>query len=198
MPNVNISDYRPLEHNVDAIFPERWSPRAMTGKPVAEQDLMSLFEAARWAPSSYNNQSWRFLYAVKDSPEWPLFFSLLGDFNQQWCVNAGTLVVIVSKATFDHNGKPSRTHSYDTGASWGYFALQGSMKGLVIHGMQGFDYDRARKELGVPEGYQVEAMAAVGHPADLSVLPEPMRKTEYPKRHKPLPEIAWNGPFPAV
>jgi len=197
MPNVNISDYRPLEHNVDTIFPERWSPRAMNGEPIAEEDLMTLFEAARWAPSSYNNQSWRFLYAAKDSPEWPLFFSLLGDFNRQWCVNAGVLVVIVSKATFDHNGKPSRTHSYDTGAAWGYFALQGSMKGLVVHGMQGFDYDRAHEELGVPEGYQVEAMAAVGHPADLSVIPEPMRKTENPNGRKPLPEIAWSGLFRA-
>src|SRR6185295_7208704 len=138
------------------LFLDRWSPRAMSGEPVAEADLMRLFEAARWAPSSFNNQPWRILYAQRDTPNWPLFFDLLVDANKAWAGKAGALLLFVSKTTFDHNGKPSITHSFDCGAAWANFALQGCRLGLVIHGLQGFDYEKARNTLKVPEGYQVE------------------------------------------
>ena len=128
------------------------------------EELMQLFEAARWASSSYNGQPWRFLYAEPHGADWQKFLGLLIEFNQKWCAAAAALVVVVSRTTFEMNGKPSATHAYDCGSAWGYLALQGSLQGLVVHGMQGFDYDRARSELNVPVDHEVLAMAAIGKP----------------------------------
>jgi nitroreductase len=154
-----------------------------------------MFEAARWAMSSMNNQPWRFLYAFRDSPQWDTFFGLLTPNNQAWCKNAAALIVVVSKKTFDHSGKPSRTHSYDTGAAWYSFALQGTMLGLVVHGMQGFDYDKAALELGVTDEYQVEAMAAVGRPGIKEDLPPALQERESPSQRKRVAEFAIEGGF---
>src|SRR6266849_1452382 len=138
---------RIADHDIDPLFLRRWSPRAMDGEAVSEADLMRLFEAARWAPSSANGQSWRFVYARAGTRHFERLFGLLVDANKVWCVRAGALVVVLSKATFD-NGRASRTHSYDTGAAWMSLALPASLLGLVAHGMEGFDYDRAKAELG--------------------------------------------------
>lgn len=191
----NISKYRKPEYKVDQIFLNRWSPRAMSGEKITKDELMSLFEAAKWAPSSYNNQSWRFVYALKDTPQWKTLFELLGEFNQLWCKNAAAVVVIVSKTTFDHDGKPSITHSFDTGAAWENFALQGSLNGLVVHGMQGFDYDKAKKALGIPDDYVVEAMAVVGKPGKKEDLPANLQEREVPSGRKKVAEIAFEGKF---
>jgi nitroreductase len=180
---------------VAEVFVRRWSPRSLAGEALTEADLLPLFEAARWAPSSYNNQPWRFLYALRGSQHWPTFVGLLGDFNRKWAGEAGALVVVLSKTTFDHNGEPARTHSFDTGAAWENLALQASLRHLVAHGMQGFDYDRAREVLGVPDDHQVEAMVALGRPAPRERLAEDLRKREAPSPRKPLAEIAWAGPF---
>ena len=176
---------RKADYPIDSVFLDRWSPRAMSGEPITEEELLTLFEAARWAPSSFNNQPWRILYARRDTPHWPLFFNLLVEFNQSWAKHAAALVLFVSKKTFDHNGEPAATHSFDTGAAWENFALQGALKGLVIHGMQGFDYDKARTALNIPEGFTVEAMAVIGKPG---------RKGDYRKgcRNEKLPVIAAN------
>ncbi len=190
MSKVNVQEHRIPEYPVDKIFITRWSPRAMSGEPVAKGELMTLFEAARWAPSAFNNQSWRFLYSLKDSPTWDTFFGLLAEGNQGWVKNAGALVVIISKTTFDYNGKPAKTHAFDTGAAWGSFALQGSISGLVVHGMQGFDYDRAKTELAIPDDYEVQAMAAVGNPGCSEALPDKLRKMELPSGRKSISEIA--------
>ena len=168
---MDAGKVRQSEHKIDAMFVDRWSPRAMTGEPIAEQELLSLFEAARWAPSSSNGQPWRFVYARRDTEHWSRLFELMIPFNQSWTKDAAALVVIVSRKNFQHNEKPNATHAYDTGAAWGYLALQGSLRGLVVHGMAGFDYDRARKELGVPEGFDVQAMAAIGKPGAGKVCP---------------------------
>jgi nitroreductase len=173
----------------------RWSPRAMTGEPLDDDELMALFEAARWAPSSYNNQSWRFIYAKRDTPAWDKLFGLLVEFNQSWCKNAAALVVIISKATFDFNGKPAITHSFDTGAAWMSLALEGSRRGLVVHGMEGFDYAKAKTVLGIPDGYQVEAMCAIGKRAPKEALPADMQAREQPSDRKPLKDIVWEGMF---
>ena len=156
---------------------------------------MSLFEAARWAPSSYNNQPWRLLYARRDSEHWPLFFDLLVEFNQSWVKNAGALVLFISGTHFAFNGEPSVTHSFDTGAAWENLALQGWLKGLVVHGMQGFDYQRARTALNIPEGFEVEAMIAIGKPADPATLPEELRQKEVLSDRRKLEETICEGPF---
>ena len=189
------SEKRLASHPIDRIFLDRWSPRAMSGEAIAEEDLMVLFEAARWAPSSFNNQPWRILYARRDSEHWALFQSLLVDSNRVWADKAAALLLFVSKTTFDHNGKPARTHSYDTGAAWENLALQATLRGYVAHGMQGFDYERARTELKIPDDYQVEAMAAVGKPGPKEALPEKLRAIETPNDRRPLAQSVCAGPF---
>jgi nitroreductase len=192
---IKGSEKRKADHPIANIFLDRWSPRAMTGEPIAQEDLLVLFEAARWAPSSYNYQPWRFLYAHRDTKHWPTFFELLVEFNQGWVENAAVLVVFISRTHFDFNGEPAPTHSFDTGAAWENLALQGSLKGLAVHGMQGFDYERARTALNVPEGFQVEAMCAIGKPADPATLSENLRAKEVPSDRRKLEETICEGPF---
>lgn len=180
---------------IESIFLRRWSPRAMSGEAVAADDLATLFEAARWAPSSYNEQEWRFLYAHRDGADWPVFFGLLLEGNRAWCDRAGVLLVVLSHRVFARNGKPNPVHSYDAGAAWENLALQGCHMGLVVHGMMGFDYERARTELAVPDDYAVEAMIAIGHPGDPATLPEAARKIEAPSQRKPVAELVREGKF---
>jgi nitroreductase len=189
-----INEYRKPEYDVNQIFLDRWSSRAMSGEEISKDELMSLFEAAKWAPSSYNNQPWRFLYAMRNTANWELFFNLMVEGNQAWTKNAAALIVVISKKTFD-NGKPSRTHSFDTGAAWQNLALRGSLKGLVVHGMQGFDYDKAKVVLNIPEDYKVEAMIAVGKPGRKETLPEKLQEREFPSNRKKLSEITLEGKF---
>lgn len=192
---IKGSQTRIAAHAVDKLFLDRWSPRAMSGESIPESDLMGLFEAARWAPSSNNNQPWRILYAQRESKHWPLFLNLLVDANKLWAQNAAALLVFISKTTFDHNSKPSITHSFDTGAAWENLALQGSLKGYVVHGMQGFSYARAKIELRIPDDFNVEAMAAIGKPGQMATLPEDLQKREFPSSRKDLAEIICEGPF---
>ena len=192
---IEGSEVRKADHPIEELFLDRWSPRAMSGGSVSAEELMTLFEAARWAPSSYNNQPWRILYARRDTEHWPVFFGLLVEGNQAWAKDAAALLLFVSKETFDFNGRPYPTHSFDTGAAWENLALQATLKGLITHGMQGFDYERARTELNIPEGFRVEAMIAVGRPGDPASLPEKMREMEAPSGRKQLSEITCEGSF---
>ena len=192
---VKGSEKRRADHPIDQIFLDRWSPRAMSGEAIAEEELAVLFEAARWAPSSFNNQPWRILYAPRDGEHWPLFLGLLVESNRAWANQAAALLLFLSKTTFDYNGKPARTHSFDTGAAWENLALQAMLRGYVAHGMQGFDYDRARSELGVPDEYQVEAMIAVGMPGSKESLPEKLQAVETPNDRRPLAKSVCEGPF---
>jgi nitroreductase len=188
---------RAVEHDVDRLFVDRWSPRAMSGESIPADELLALFEAARWAPSSGNQQPWRIFYARRDTPEWPLFYGLLNPGNQPWCLNAAALVVFTSK-TVNDQGKPLATHSYDTGAAWISVALQGWMRGCIVHGMQGFNYERAREVLQLPADYHVEAMAAVGRPGRVEDLSEPLQAREKPSPRKPLSEIVTEGVFRGI
>ena len=188
---INIFDYRKPDYEISPLFIKRWSPRAMSGEEISRDELMRLFEAARWAPSSMNNQPWRFLYALRKSAHWETFFNLLGANNQGWCKNAAALIVVVSKTTFDFNNKLARTHSYDAGAGWGYFALQGSLLGLVVHSMQGFNYDKAMELPRVGDEYQVEAMIAVGRPGRKQNLPLTLQEREVSSSKKKVEEIAF-------
>ena len=183
------------EYEINEIFLKRWSPRAMSGKPIKKEELMSLFEAAKWAPSSYNNQPWRFIYALRDTKYWDLLYNLLGDFNKQWCKNASVLVVVISRKIFDFNNQPSVTHSFDSGAAWENLALQASMTGFVAHGMETFDYEKARKDLEIPEDYDVEMMFAIGLPGKKEDLPKELQEREFPSDRKKLKEIVFEGKF---
>jgi len=192
--DIKGQDFRKPDHDIEPFFVNRWSPRAMTGEEITREELMRLFEASRWAMSSMNNQPWRFLYALRNTLHWETFFNLLAPGNQAWCKNAAVLLVMVSKTTFD-NGKPARTHSYDAGAAWYSFALQGTMIGLVVHGMQGFNYDKAKELLGVTDEYQVEAMAAVGRPGNREDLPQNLQERETPSQRRKVAVFAFEGGF---
>jgi nitroreductase len=192
---IKGSAARTADHPVDTLFLDRWSPRAMSGEPIEPRELMPLFEAARWAPSSGNAQPWRMLYAHRDTPQWPLFFGLLNDGNKVWCHRAAVLVLFLSKAVNERTGKPAVTFSYSTGSAWQNFALQGTLSGLVVHGMEGFDYARAREALAIPEEMRVEAMAAVGRPGRTEDLPERLQAREAPSGRKPLSELVCEGSY---
>jgi len=186
---------RKPEYPIDPLFINRWSPRAMSGEKISQEQLMTLFEAARWAPSSYNAQPWYFIYAHRETPAWATLFNLMVEFNQGWTKNAAVLVVVVSHNNFDFNGKPERTHSFDTGAAWLSLALQGTISGLVVHGMEGFDYDKAKKDLKIPDGYTVEAMIAIGKPGKKESLPAELQEKEVPSDRKKVAEFAFEGVF---
>ncbi len=194
-----MSTPRSADHPIDAIFLERWSPRAFTGETMAEADLKTMLEAARWAPSSYNSQPWRFVYALRGTPHFDRFLDLLVPFNRSWAKDASALVVLASNSLMLPPGAekevPSHSHSLDAGAASGYFALQAAMMGWAVHGMVGFDMDRAFAELDVPKGYRVEAAYAVGRRGDAAQLPEALRARETPSPRKPLAEIAFAGVF---
>jgi nitroreductase len=188
-------EHRTADYPIEKIFLQRWSPRAMTGEPLTERELMTLFEAARWAPSTYNEQEWRFLYARNGGEHWQKFFDLLVEGNQSWCKKAAVLVVVLSHKVFALNGKPNPVHTFDAGAAFENLALQGAAMGLVVHGMAGFNRDKARADLNVPDDYDVEAMIALGRPGDPDDLPEQLREREVPTGRKPIAEIAREGDF---
>jgi nitroreductase len=188
---ITGSEIRKTDYPIEKLLLDRWSPRAMSGEDISNEQLMQLFEAARWAPSSFNTQQWRALYARRGTEHWQTFFDLLVDANKAWAKNAAVLVVFISGKNFDYNGEPSVTHSFDCGAAWENFALQGFQQGLV----QGFDYDRARKQLRIPDEFQVEAMAAVGKPGPKELLPEKLQARETPNERRKLSESIFEGPF---
>ena len=191
----DASTVRTPDHPIEPLFLRRWSPRAMSGEPLSDGELLSLFEAARWAPSTFNEQEWRFLYARRDTPHWPTFLGLLVEGNRAWCARAAVLAVVLSHTVFQRNGKPNPVHKFDAGLAFENLALQGAAMGLVVHGMQGFDFDRARRELNVPDVYSVDAMFAIGRPGDPADLPPALREREKPSGRKPIAEIIREGPF---
>ncbi len=184
---------RNATYPIEKLILERWSPRAMSGESLAHDEFIRLIEAARWAPSSYNSQPWRFIYAHRSTPEWQPIFDLLVPFNQEWCKNAAMLVVILSLKNFEYNNQPSRTHSFCTGSAWENLALQGWAQGLVVHGMEGFDYDKAHTVLHVPDDIAVEAMCAIGKPGKIEMLSPELRAQEEPSDRKPIADLIFEG-----
>jgi nitroreductase len=192
---AKIINDRETTYPVNDLFLKRWSPRAFSSEPITHEEMMTLFEAARWATSEYNNQPWRFIYARRDTPEWEKLFSLLVSFNQAWVKNTALLVCVVSHNLIEYNDQPSRTHSFDAGSAWMSLALQAHIMGLAAHGMSGIDYDRAKKALQVPDDYTVEMMFAVGRPGDKANLPQELAAKEAPSQRKPLASLLCEGVF---
>lgn len=191
----NPLEVRTADHPVEPLFLKRWSPRAMSGAPLPTGQLASLFEAARWAPSTYNEQEWRFLYAERETEHWQTYLDILVEANRIWCQQAGVLVVAYSRTTFTRNGKPNPVHEFDTGLAVQNFLLQAAVLGLVAHPMAGFDRGQAKRALGVPDGFEPHCMIAVGLPGDTNDLPESLRELENPTGRKPLDQIARPGLF---
>lgn len=199
---MTTTNHRIADHPIDPVFLDRWSPRAFTTEVISEAELQTLFEAARWAPSSYNSQPWRFVYARRDTAHWDKLLGLLNAFNASWAKQAAALVIVVSKSTMAVPGKTeeitSYSHSFDAGAAWAHFALQATFSGWQAHGMVGFDQARAASELNVPAGYRVEAAIAIGKPGDKSQLPEALQARETPSQRSPISASVFEGAFPAI
>jgi nitroreductase len=186
---------RESTYPIEEFFLSRVSSRALSEERIADEVLMALFEAARWAPSSYNNQPWRYLYARRGDGEWTTMYNALIDWNKKWCATADTLIVVVSRNNFERNNKPAATARFDTGASWMSLAVEAHARGLVAHGMQGFNYEEIRNAFHIPDTFTVEAMVAVGKPGDPNKLPQEMLEKEVPSDRKPLDQIVSRGVF---
>jgi len=191
-----VRDNRKPNYEISPLLLNRWSPRSMTGEPLTDDELFPLFEAARWAPSSFNGQLWRFIIGRRQHrEEFDRFVNLLVPGNQAWAKNAAALVVVASRTRFEFNDRQSVTHAFDTGAAWENLAIEAVRRGLVAHGMEGFDYVRAKKELDVPDDFEVHAMLAIGRRAPADNLPEKYRASEHPNSRRPLHEIVFKGRF---
>jgi nitroreductase len=188
---------RQADHPVSPLFLGRWSPRAFTGELIPVETLLTIFEAARWAPSASNSQPWRFVYARRDTPAWESFLSFLVPYNQSWAHAASALVVVLSKATFTSPGKTetttSWTASFDTGAAWASLAFQAYKLGWAAHGMGGFNHDAARGVIRAPEEYRLEAVVAIGKRGEPTSLPERLQANERPNTRRPLTETVFEG-----
>ena len=195
MQESEIQTKRTSEYPINPLILNRWSPRSMTGEELDDDDIMSLFEAARWAPSSFNNQPWRFIYAKRNTEHWHRLFNLLVDANKTWAENAALLTVVISRKNFEFNEKPARTHQFDAGSAWENLALEASSRGIVAHGMQGFDYEKAKAELGIPADFEVMAMIAIGKRGPKENLPTELQDKEKPNDRKALKDIIMEGTY---
>ncbi|WP_420994948.1 nitroreductase family protein [Cupriavidus sp. 30B13] len=194
-----MSQPRSTEHDIHPLFLQRWSPRAFTGEPVDPATLLRFFEAARWAPSGYNAQPWRFVYGRRDTPAWEPIFGALSEYNQGWARGASALVAILSRKVWIPPGKSEpqdiATHSFDAGAAWASLAFQATLAGWHAHGIGGFDKTRLREALAVPDDYAIEAVVAIGKRGDKAQLPEALQAREQPNQRLPLAQLVAEGRF---
>lgn len=188
---VNRLKHAPLVEGVLPLFHTRWSPRSYSDREVSQADLERVFEAARWAASSYNEQPWRFLVGKRNSVTYKRIFDSLMPFNQLWATTAPVLILGVAKPRFSHNNTPNRVALYDLGAAAAYLTLQAAAIGLATHQMAGFDQDAARKAFGIPADYLFGAVIALGYQGEPSALANEqiVAQETAPRQRKPLHEI---------
>lgn len=177
------------------LLARRWSPRAFDERSVESNALNSLFEAARWAPSSSNEQPWRFVVATKENPAaYDRLLACLLEGNRKWACRAPVLMLSVARLSFEDEDKPNRHALHDTGMALENLLLQATALGLVAHSMAGFDVDKARVDLQIPAGFEPVAMVAVGYPGDLTLLPEYLQQRELkPRERSPVTEFVYAG-----
>jgi nitroreductase len=180
---------------IHELLSQRWSPRAFCDKPVEPEKLLSLLEAARWAPSSSNEQPWRFIIATRDNPaEFEKVLACLMEGNVAWAKRAYALILTAAERKFDRSGQPNRHAFHDVGSATENLAIQATALGLVVHPMAGIYPQKARETFGIPEDYDVVAALAVGYPADASSLSAELRERELaPRKRKPLEEMVFTG-----
>jgi nitroreductase len=180
---------------VHDLIRDRWSPRAFAQKPVEREALVSLFEAARWAPSSNNEQPWAYIVATKDDPEnFAKMLGVLVEFNASWAKGAAALVLAVAELNFHNNGNPNRNAFYDTGAASALLSVEATARGLRVHQMAGFDAAKAKQVFEIPPDWEPIAAMAIGYPGDAESLPQKLRDRELaPRTRKPLSEFVMSG-----
>jgi nitroreductase len=190
-----MSNPAPVEYPVQELIKNRWSPRAFSDKPVSPEVLQSLFEAARWAPSSNNEQPWAYIVATKDDTEnFEKSLGTLIEFNANWAKKAPVLVIAVAELAFAKNNAANRNAQYDVGAASLQLALEATARGLVVHQMAGFDPETAKEAYNIPQGWEPIAAMAIGYPGDASSLPEPYQTREKaPRTRKRIREFVMSG-----
>jgi nitroreductase len=188
-----MSSERKSEYNVNKLILNRTSPRAMSGEEIDNRELFAILEAGRYAPSAYNYQPWKFLYAKRETKEWDLFFESLVDFNKSWVKNASVIILVIADKMF--NDKEEIINIFDSGAAMENMALQAKDLDLVGHAMSGFDYKKIRENLEIPENYHILAMLAVGKKGKIEDLPVELQDKEIVSSRKELSEIAIEGKF---
>ena len=185
----------PSDFPVHELIRERWSPRAFADKPVPQNVLRSIFEAARWAPSCYNEQPWAYLVAAReDKDSFEKMLSVLVEFNANWAKGAPVLAIAVAELAFAKNNAPNRNAQYDTGAASAMLSVEATAHGLAVHQMAGFDPQKAHQVFGIPAGWEAIAALAIGYPGDPASLPPPLKDREMaPRTRKPIAEFVMAG-----
>jgi nitroreductase len=190
---------RQTETDVSPLFVQRWSPRAFTDEAIEEGELLRLLEAGRWAPSSMNNQPWRFIYALRGTPEWGPIHAALVPFNQEWSARAAALVVVLSNtqmvSPYTGSVQANRTHSFDAGAAWMSVALEATLTGWSTHAMSGVDFETLQANIAAPAEFNVEAVFAVGRQGTRESLAPALAEREVPSTRLPLAALAARGRF---
>lgn len=183
------------EFALNPLISNRWSPRAFDKKIPPREQVLKLLDAARWAPSSFNEQPWRFIVGIRNEGEsYEKVFNCLNGFNQKWAKNAPVLMLVCAKKTFSYNGKPNRHYMYDCGAAMASFSLQAIEDDLYVHQMAGITPEKAVEVFDVPEDFEVLTGVAVGYLGDPEMLEEKNQKSENKERaRKELAEIAFMG-----
>lgn len=183
------------DHPVHELIASRWSPYAFEARSVSMEDLKSLFEAARWSASSFNEQPWSYLIATRENPEeFQRLLSCLVEGNQTWAKDAPVLALAVAKLRFSRNDKPNRTAHHDLGLASANICLEATSRGLAVHQMGGILPDKARELYGIPEGYEAFTGLAIGYPGRPEDLPEKMRSRDIKRRpRKPIGEFVFSG-----
>jgi nitroreductase len=184
-----------VTYPIEELLKRRWSPRAFADRPVEPEKLLSLWEAARWAASTANQQPWSFIIATKqDEAEYARLLSCLRENNQQWAMRAPVLMVSVAKLTFDANGQPNRHAFHDVGLAVANLIVQATALGLSVHQMAGIYPDRVRELYGVPDGFEPVAGVVLGYVGDPAILPEDLQQRELaPRVRKPLESFVFHG-----
>jgi nitroreductase len=167
----------------------------MAGLPLPRAQLLTLLEAARWSPSGGNGQPWRFVYALRDTPAFAPFLAALVPGNQAWAHRAGALVLLAARTLRD-DGKPATSAAFDAGAAWMALALQGTLSGLAVHAMGGFDREAIRVAAALPPGLEPQVMIAIGAHGRPEELPEAQRAREQPSDRLPVEAIASEASSP--
>jgi nitroreductase len=184
-----------IQYPIEDLIRKRRSPRAFSSQPVEPEKLRSMFEAARWAASCYNEQPWNFIVATKaDGEVYERLLGCLVEANAVWASRAPVLMISVAKLNFRHNDKPNRHALHDTGQAAAHLALQAAAFGIQVHQMGGFDLERAREQFSIPEGFEPVAAIAAGYPCDPEELPEDIRARELaPRTRRPSEEFVFGG-----
>ena len=172
--------YRNFNFEIMPEIKERWSPRAFSSKPITQDEILGLIEAASYAPSCFNEQPWRFLVADNEISLQKMR-GVLAQSNQEWANNAPLLIMIVSKKTFTLNNKENYWHMFDAGTAWGFLSLEAQRRGLITHAMGGFDREKARKEFAIADDYSIITVIAVGHYGQKENLSEDLQNREHPE-----------------